>query len=238
MNIQETTEYKRFKEIASNRDIDKTHVNKLVNAIRVKNLLSVNPIIVNEKMEILDGQHRLAAARQLKLPIFYVVGSDIAHDDIARLNTNKKNWKLMDYINYYTVKGIKEFKELSRFVNEYPQFPINFLIALLSSDGSRQRQQLLKGILDISNKDQAKIIIGYISDFYQFFDHAHSSRFLEAILFLCNTGLYNHDRMINKINHNPGALIPCANKKQYIRLLQEIYNKGAHEKNIVLFIKR
>lgn len=238
MHVQQTTEYKLFKEVSSNRDIDKGHIKKLAAAIREKNLLALNPIIVNPKMEILDGQHRLAAAKMLKTPIFYVVGDDISHDDISRLNTNKKNWQLVDYINYYTVKGVKEFKELSRLINEYPHFPMTFLIAVLSADGTRQTPIVKKGILDIGNKDNARTIIGYISDFEQYFDHVTNSRFLEAMLFICNSGQYDHERMISKLQRNPGALVPCANKKQYIRLLQDIYNKGTQDRNIVLFIKR
>ena len=102
--MNQTTDYSLFKDVSSNRDVDRKHVKKLVNSIREKNLLEVNPIIVNEKLEVLDGQHRLEAAKQLKVPIYYVISSDVTHNDISRLNSNKKNWLLMDYINYYTVK--------------------------------------------------------------------------------------------------------------------------------------
>lgn len=238
MQIFETIDYNQFNEIASNRDVDRKHVNKLVSAIRSKNLLALNPIIVNDKMEVVDGQHRLAAAKQLKTPIFYVVSDSINHDDIAKLNSNKMNWKLMDYINYYTVKGIKEYKELSKLINEYPHLPLSFLIALLSDDGKRHSDDVLRGHLDITNLPEARETIKYIEGYVPYFAHAYNSRFLEAFLYICSTGLYNHEVMLAKLQRNPGALIPCANKKQYIKLLQEIFNKGTHEKNIALFTKR
>ena len=238
MNIQQTTDYTLFKEISSNRDVDRKHARKLADSIRRKNLLSVNPIIVNQRMEILDGQHRLAAAKFLKVPIYYVVGEDIHHDDIAKLNTNKKNWVLMDYINYYTVKGRPEFKELSKLINEYQDLPVTFITSLISDEGRRQSSDIVEGRLNIGNLRNARTVITYIEDFATHFEHAYNSRFLEAMLFITNTGLYNHETMMAKIERNPGALIPCANKKQYIKLLQDIYNKGTHEKNIALFIKR
>jgi len=238
MQVQETKDYKLFKDISSNRDVDRLHVKKLVRSIREKNMLSLNPIIVNDKMEVLDGQHRLEAAKQLKVAIFYVVSDQVNHDDISKLNSNKKNWKVMDYINYYTVKGVKEFKDLSKLINEYPDLPPTFLIGVLSGDGSKQRNNILNGQLVTEGLTYAREIIGYISDFTQYFEHSNNSRFLEAMLFIYNTGLYDHKVMISKLQRNPGALIPCANKKQYVRLLQDIYNKGTYERNIVLFTKR
>lgn len=238
MQVQKTTDYKIFKDVASNRDVDRLHVKKLEKSIREKNLLALNPIIVNEKMEVLDGQHRLEAAKKLKVEIYYVVSNEIHHDDISKLNSNKKNWTLMDYINYFTVKGVKEFKDLSKLINEFPDYPPTFLIAVASGDGSKQRQNILNGRLVMDGLAEARQIIGYIGDFAQHFDHCTGSRFLEAMLFICNTGLYDHNTMLTKLQRNPGALVPCANKKQYVKLLQEIYNKGTHEKNIVLFTKR
>lgn len=236
--VQQTTEYKIFKMVASNRELDRRHVKKLVTAIREKNMLALNPILVNDKMEVIDGQHRLEAAKTLKTPIFYIVSNEVGHDDISTLNSNKKNWSLMDYINYYTVKKQPGFVDLSKLINEHPNYPVSFLIAIISGDGSKQRKGIMAGHLVTVGLRDAAELIGYIDDFGTYFDCHNNSRFLEAILYIYNTGLYDHDVMMNKLSKNPSALVPCANKKQYIKLLQEIYNKGTHEKNIVLFIKR
>lgn len=238
MQVLSTTNYRLLKLISSNREVDPRHVKKLVTSIREKNLLSLNPVIVNSKMEVLDGQHRLEAAKILKVPIFYTIGELVSHDDIAKLNTNKKNWKLLDYINYFTIKGVKEFRELSKLINEFPDLPVTFLIAVINEDGSRQQRNIAQGVLDIGNLASAREIIRQVGDFPKYFDHSNSSRFLEAFVFIHKTGLYDHDFMLKKLESNPGILKACANKKGYIRLLQEVYNKGTHEKNIVLFTKR
>lgn len=238
MEVKQTTDYALFKDVSSNRDVDQRHVRNLAAAIQRKDLLHVNPILVNKRMEVLDGQHRLAAARLLQKAVFYIVDEAIDHSDIARLNTNKKNWQLMDYINYYTVKGVKQYKELARLINEFPNFPPSFIIAAIGDDGSRQRIAVMNGLLDTSNIAGAKEVFSCIKDFEAHFTHTYNSRFLEALLFLYNTGSYNHEVMVNKLQRYPGCLVACANKKQYIKLLQEVYNKGTHEKNIVLFLKR
>lgn len=61
MQIYKTKDYTSFRAIVSNREVNKAHVKKLAASIRKKNLLYIRPVIVNDRMEIIDGQHRVAA---------------------------------------------------------------------------------------------------------------------------------------------------------------------------------
>ena len=63
-NIHITKNYNDFKFVKGNRAINYTHVNNLVDSIKEKDLQM--PIIVDEKMNIIDGQHRFEAYRLLK----------------------------------------------------------------------------------------------------------------------------------------------------------------------------
>ena len=56
-------------------------------AIKKNNLLRVNPIIVDRKMNVIDGQHRLEACKILKEGIYYMLDDHISQADIAALTT-------------------------------------------------------------------------------------------------------------------------------------------------------
>ena len=58
--IQRTNKYDLFKRIESNREVNPAHLKKIEKSISEKNFLHLYPIIVNERMEIIDGQHRLS----------------------------------------------------------------------------------------------------------------------------------------------------------------------------------
>ena len=62
--ILKSFEYKKFKFMVGNRAINDRHVNNLVKSIE-KNGLIMNPSCVNEKSEIVEGQHRLMACEIL-----------------------------------------------------------------------------------------------------------------------------------------------------------------------------
>ena len=69
--IHQTTDYSMFQTLEGNRNLNKLHLKRLKNSFQKKYLLS--PIIVNEKFEIIDGQHRFEAGKQLGLPINFLI---------------------------------------------------------------------------------------------------------------------------------------------------------------------
>jgi len=88
--IRKTTNYEIFTFREDNREkIDKKHLARLVESIKSRNLLELRPIMVNEKLEIVDGQHRLLAAKQLGYEIYYQKEENLDCADIVRMNLSK-----------------------------------------------------------------------------------------------------------------------------------------------------
>jgi hypothetical protein len=107
--VQSTKKYHLFSFLEGNRAIDQRHVHNLADAILEKNLLHINPIAINSDFEIIDGQHRFCAAKELEVPIFYIVDDHLKLDDVKTINTNMKNWTHNDYINSHISQGHKDF---------------------------------------------------------------------------------------------------------------------------------
>lgn len=228
--IQKTNKYDLFHIITSNREVKDSDVDKLIVSIQEKNLLSLNPILVNKNMQVIDGQHRLEAARKLKIDIYYIVSDTIKKEDIARLNSNKKNWKLIDYINYYAIEKKAGFDLLSSFISQNPQLQMSTCINLLSLDAKGSFPDLKKGFIDVSNLKSAQKIINYLNDFSNFFDRSNNSRFVAALRKAIESGQYDHKVMMLKVAKQPRSLVPCLNATQYLQMLQDIYNHGTHQK--------
>ncbi len=222
--IYETLDYNQFKSITSNREVDEKHVQRLLKAISKKNLLQVNPIICNENMEVVDGQHRLEAAQRLCIPIYYIQNTGISKSDIAAINSNAKNWTVMDYINYWTVEKRSGFDKLSSFLSENTLIPPSTALAMMSSDGSRNTQDLRDGVIDISNYDLAVKIAVIIKFYRNIFPHAYDRNFILAVIETVRIPGYDHEIMKGKLEYQSRSLVKCANKKQYLEMLEEIYN--------------
>ena len=88
--VYSTTEYNLFKKLRGNRAINELHVRRLVEAIKEKDLQI--PIIVDEDMNVLDGQHRLDAYKIVGNPIFYIVKNKFDLQDVRNVNSVKATW--------------------------------------------------------------------------------------------------------------------------------------------------
>ena len=102
--IHKTKDYNIFKLRNSNRDISERHVKILIEAIKNDNNLHLHPIIVNADWEVIDGQHRLLAARKLNVEIYYIKDDNINIKHIVTSNVNQNKFKNIDYIKYFCLE--------------------------------------------------------------------------------------------------------------------------------------
>lgn len=137
-SIFETSDYDKFKIMAGNRNINLSSVKKIEESI-AKNGFKMCPILVNENFEIVDGQHRFTALKDLGLPIYYVIENGLNIEDCKILNLNVKNWSMTDFLKSYSDMNNDEYVKLSNFVSENKLSINNAMIAFsksLSSGGN------------------------------------------------------------------------------------------------------
>lgn len=218
-----TTDYKQFRIAKGNRPVMQKHVDRLKKSISKKNLLHLNPIVVSAAMEIIDGQHRCAAARQLKLPVYYIVDGGVSDADIASLNSNKRNWAPIDYINYFAAHGRSDYERLKQFIQTHSEYSVPTLIALCSSQ-PRPQMMLREGLYAFDNEKIVDNLLNMSADFKDYFRFYTNPKFLSALKHCNDSGEYDHNRMLLQLERQPGKLIMQANPKQFIQLLEEIYN--------------
>lgn len=113
--IQSTTDYDKFKlPMVGNRAVVDANVKKLVQSMSEKQLASI--AVVNRNNEIIDGQHRYRACRQLGLPFNYIVMDNYGIEEVHMLNTNMRNWSNEDFVKQFADR----YKHgESRFVDYY-----------------------------------------------------------------------------------------------------------------------
>lgn len=153
--IYETTDYSQFKSLEGNRTLTNDRVNKIVESInKVGYLLS--PILVNEKMEVIDGQGRLGALERLKLPVHYMIQEGIGVKECQQMNIHQSNWKLYDYIQSYAMQGNESYRRLQSLVDKYRELPIDTVgmsAAGVVVSGGAPTAKIKQGRLEVSEKD-------------------------------------------------------------------------------------
>src|SRR6056297_1959576 len=135
--VYETNDLSVFNQIKGNRPPNPQHIRRLCDSIKRNGILQ-NPIIVNEKMDVIDGQHRLLAAKEANSKVYYIVVEGYKLSEVQILNLNQKNWTKKDFLEGYADMGIEPYVKLRNFSRRNNDFNITDCIAMCqnSTNGS------------------------------------------------------------------------------------------------------
>ena len=117
-SVYVTKAYDKFKRLTGNRDIPEDRISKIVESIQKVGWVR-NPIVVNEKMEVIDGQGRLTALQRLGLPVEYIIAEGAGTEECIQMNMNMINWKLPDFIKSYAEQGNVNYQRLLSLMQLY-----------------------------------------------------------------------------------------------------------------------
>ena len=235
--MKSTTDYSIFRSVNGNRGLSSSHVNKLTAAIFKKNLLYLFPIIVNEKMELIDGQHRLASAKRLEVPIFYEILKQSGIDDVQKINTSSHGWSQSDYLISWIKRGNKEYMTLSNFMVQY-KIPLGCARRLLgwTTKQSDNIETFKNGQFKVNPEGKPEQVVELIKALLM----TNSGRILYthvcliALMNIVQNKKYNHERMLDRINVKQPRFYSSEKVIGYIRQIEDVYNYD-YKRNIVKF---
>ena len=226
--VYSTTNYSIFKELPGNRPDYILRGEKLLKSI--KNFGQLEPIIVNEKMEVIDGQARLYALKKLGLPVEYVIKPGRGHDDCIEVNTSQKAWKLNDYGQSYAALGLTSYQYLMNLKQQFPDYSYSVLIAVTRRrNQSGGNVQLFKqGRIEITEADYNRAVssLSKVSQIKNKLPQGGGSIGIYTCL-LCNLlslPEIDANRLIEQIDAFHYLLSIVATTDDAMRCLNEVYN--------------
>lgn len=235
--VFQTTDYSLFSFLKGNRAINKKKVDRIINEINGGNdMLPYYPIQVrfeNNKLIILDGQHRFFICNKLKKQVHYIlVTEEKSMLDIAKVNSNVEKWKTADFINCYVTAGINDYKILNEFMQTYG-FSLGICLYLLTEGypgkvtGSQPElyEEFTNGKFKVTKQNEA-IAFAEICKQFADFKNWRSRNFVLAIYRIIKSEKVAIEDVIEVFKRYPGMLKEQATFKDYIMNLEQIMNVG------------
>ena len=238
MEIKSTKKYEMFGLIKGNREVNKKRVEKIATSIEAENLLEFSPILVNERMEVIDGQHRLAAAKLLGVDIYYRVLSGGGFEDCVVLNTNTKAWSLHDYVKMYAAQGNPNFIGLAEFIKRSGR---GFSQAMVFVHGANTKErgvlveQIKKGTVVFNGKAVDELFLFYDDIFRLIYSRKvdkrcqiwmNGRRFAEGLLrfYKEHEGIIKTDVLKRHVEEKIESITNRGTTGGFYRMFVEIYN--------------
>lgn len=235
-NTSESTDYEKFKFLDGNRRIRNAHVKSLIKSMKDKLLDTV--ILVNENFELIDGQHRFLALKELGLKIRYQIKPGYGLPEAQLYNINNFIWNTKDYAYSYQDRGFKDYDTLIWFQKKY-NLPFNICIAFLGNTKKRQisLKDLKEGKFTLNSVAKATQMADLILKIERYFDGARLSQFCMAIYYIFTfVDAFDPGLMIHRISNNSLKLTRQATIMAYIDRLEYIYNYRATS-NVIYFLR-
>lgn len=246
--VNTTTDYSMFKTLNGNRSVNKLHVKRLKISFQESYLLS--PIIVNERYEVIDGQHRLAAAKEINKPVNFIICKGYGLKEVQLLNTNMKNWKKIDYLNAYCDLKSPNYLIFRNFMREFNVFGLAACESLLTNRASAGTSSRI----DRNLRSETNIAGHYTIRYFQegnleipdysvsvenakkillikpYFEGFNRRAFVNAMISIFKLDYYDHEKLIERLKANPAAMQACSNVTQYRIMIEDIYNFRSRNK--------
>lgn len=227
-NIQvfETSDYGQFKKLNGNRSLNESQIDGIINSINEVGYQPV-PILVNEKMEIIDGQHRLEAAKRLGIPIYFIIKVGAGAKEVMQLNLRRGNWTVYDFIGFYSANGNNNYIRLNKYSKEFPDIGIIDIAMCLSDSKSRNIQRPLReGRYQIVETEEAIGCLRFVDDCIHPLStiQGGGQQYIPILVGLYKMNLIDEERMKSAINQYATTMASAYNANDALTELQNVYN--------------
>jgi len=236
--ITSTKNYSMFDFNIENRDFNPSKHRDLLKSLKEKGYDSARPIVcvrnARNRLEVVDGQHRLNFCRELKIPVYY---TETVHGDPREYNTQQVSWSIQDWVKSWRCKGVKDYETLSVFAEKY-KLPITTSANLLSgcdnNTGGTTVKKIKNGTFTVVSIEFAERCANAIAAIGEHFKEARSFYFVAAVFRCVKVDKFNLAHLISKIQKFPGELKPQARVDQYLEDIENLYNRADKKNQIPL----
>jgi len=237
-----TTNFDEFVILELNRPVIDIHVKNLMEAITENpQLTELSPIVVNEKLAVIDGQHRLEAHKRLAslgqvYPVHYIIREGFGIKNAQQMNSLSKTWGLVDYarieaqtnLNYRIFMDALGTRKLSAET-----------VVLYLSGKTSKHTGFKKGQFQVKEVVRAEELFDNLCEIGVLLQKERitpatfwkSTNFTRALYNVMNCLNYNQERMKETLLTRGDALNVSKNRVVDLEeTLKSIYNRGAEKK--------
>jgi hypothetical protein len=235
-----TTDHSRFVYHPNQQPISRVHVRRIYESMEVFGFLPSKPIQVckdGDKFIIIDGHHRLEAAKLLKIPFYYVEEPAENLSCIGGVNVAVRKWSALSFVKLYADKGNPHYQELL----EYHErgIPLQCASSLLrgeSAHSGNAGKVVQSGAFTIKTRDIIDWILQVIQETEDVAPEIKKQAYVEALAMCWFVDEFDRKSLISKIRNLPKGIVRAADRKQALSCIEEVYNFKRSVKISLVFL--
>lgn len=181
------------------------------------------------KLIVVDGQHRLEAARKRGLAVCFTITEE-KDKRPNEYNIYHTGWKTMDYIDQYAGQGMETYKKLHRFMKKYQLCASSCMILVAGESGypKLRMKELKEGFLEVNGIEWKRA-----SDFALFLNNVRMTcpqakitrKLIQVLIHVCQLDEFDKEWFVSRLKKCPELLFSRTLKDVLLREVENVYNK-------------
>lgn len=246
IEVYRSQDFNKFKFREENREIKPFHVQAFKDVLGKQGYDKKEPMKVTQEGDIIDGQHRYTACKELNIPFYYtIVEVERAEDfreEVLKFNSIQRPWGLKDFIGSYKndpfVKFIIEMNK-KYFINEASLIELFVRVPTLKEGSYNSKVtygRLFNHNMQWSRGVNESLIEEYCEFFYEIFCavplSAKEKNWLRNSPFQCS--LFHFYQRVPDKDHLKNRIIKFISslhqysRRNFRRVIGESYNYHLH----------
>jgi len=239
--LQYSANHEMFVESEFNRDT--RNLDSLTKSMKKHGYIAAYPLHcirgVSGKLVIKAGHHRFKAAKQLGIPVYYVVSDDSATIPETEMASNA--WSFVDFVKSYARSGSEPHIAITAFAE---RTGISFVQAasLLGGECANSHNMSPKvksGTFEVKESTHtdkvAAVVVGLRGMGVPF---AANRNMVGAISSVCWLDEFDIKKFLHRAANNLHLFVKQSTQVQYLDLIERVYNFHAQERIALAFLAR
>lgn len=236
--LQYTKDLSIFQMHELNRDIAEKPA--LLESMEKHKFMPSSPIqCVREggKLKVIRGHHRLHYAKRLGLGVWYVIDPTVT--DIFELEGDSgSRWSLRDFLDARAKTGDDNYAKVLDYQRRHG-IPTAAAISLVAGEGAASHNandKVKRGTFRASRDTSHADLVGELVDFCRAVGSscAGQTSFVNALSSVCRVPEFEPAVFKQRVAKMPSLMAKQATGKNYLSIIEEVYNYGAKGKRVPL----
>jgi|TARA_R110000824_G_C15087614_1_gene665042 hypothetical protein len=192
-----------------------------------------------------ESNHRFKVCGMTGQPYKFVIDREehgLTQEELTKeINVNQVNWEIGDWHNKWLVHGLEPYKRFDRFIkrNSFKQIYNALQVLSDKNQGAGSlRDDFENGVFDPTEQmwDNAERLMGELKDVSEIWNPGGAvfkSYFIGAYREVKFCSEFLHNTFLERMTKYLSEMRECAKSKDYIDLINSIYNKGLKRENKV-----
>lgn len=231
--LKQTTDYAIFR-TGQNREVKEKDVNRKLISIQEDGLQL--PIVVNRRMEIVDGQHRFEALVRLGHPVPYLVSSNWKNEyHTAVINNTQRTWSTENWAEFRGKENpiIAQALLLAENYRDITDGRMTIATALemMSIGGTSIITDLKNNKYDYDNERGNEIyqILSIIAEYPNNMRNPYNQKMVRSMKMMLDSYSYINKKAIARMASD-NFITNYSNERDMYNYIKNIYNKALKKK--------